>query len=76
MVLAEEIIAVTEDYLGLAAKRFVNRQISFHLGKKPEELTKEDIPQLAEWMKISMAFLTEDKNLVDSLAQRLLNLAK
>ncbi len=76
MVLADEIISVTEEYLGVAAKRFVNRQINFHLGKKPEELTRGDIPQLTEWIKISMAFLTEDKELVDSLAQRLNNLAK
>ena len=76
MALADNVVEVTEEYLGVAAKRFVARQISFHLGKRPEELKKEDIPQLAEWIKVSMAFLTEDKIMVDSLAQKLINLAK
>lgn len=76
MTLADSVVEVAEEYLGVAAKRFVNRQINFHFNKRPEELSKADIPQLAEWIKVSMAFLTEDKAIVDGLAQKLLNLAK
>lgn len=61
-----EVVVATRPYLGPAAERFVERQIHFHLKKEPEELTKEDIPKLAEWIKVSIAILTEDKRMVDS----------
>lgn len=71
---AEDIIQITEQYLGPAADRFVTRQIQFHLNKKPEELTRQDIPKLAEWIKVSLALLTEDKKMVDECAAKIAKL--
>lgn len=70
----DQAVQITKDYLGPAAERFINRQIIFHLKKDPEMLTKQDIPQLAEWVKVSIAILTEDKKMVDDFTKRILKL--
>ncbi|HSX48320.1 MAG TPA: hypothetical protein VLF41_02355 [Candidatus Nanoarchaeia archaeon] len=69
--LYEDIILITEDYLGPAAQRFIDRQITFHLDKKPEQINKADLPKLAEWVKVSLALLTEDRALVDGFSERI-----
>lgn len=71
----EEVVTIAKDYLGPAAERFVTRQVSFHLNKKPEELTKTDIPKVAEWMKVSLTMLTQDKKMVEEAAKRIEQLA-
>lgn len=68
--LFEAIVTAAEPYLGPAAERFIARQVKFHLGKKPEELSKEDLPKLVEWVKVSLAMLTEDKAMVAEFNQR------
>jgi hypothetical protein len=72
----QQALLITKDYLGPAAERFISRQITFHLHKEPELLTKKDIPQLAEWVKISIAILTDDKKMVDDFTKRILKLVK
>lgn len=71
----QEVVSITEDYLGPAAERFVSRQVTFHLNKHPEELSKADIPKLAEWVKVSLALLTQDKKMVDEFDKRIRELA-
>ena len=73
--LYKQLNVVMEDYLGPAGDRFLSRQISFHLKKDPEMLTKADLPKLKEWIKVSLALLTEDKNLVDECMVRIEKLA-
>ena len=72
----QQALIITKDYLGPAAERFISRQIVFHLQKRPEQLSKKDIPQLAEWVKVSIAILTEDKQMVDDFSKRILTLKK
>ncbi len=72
----QQALTITKDYLGPAAERFLDRQIAFHLGKEPEQLSKSDISQLAEWVKVSIAILTEDKAMVDDFTTRILKLKK
>lgn len=67
----EQAVAITRDYLGPAAERFIARQITFHLGKGPDDLALEDLPRLAEWVKVSIAVLTEDKEMVEEFSQRI-----
>lgn len=62
----EDIIEVTEDYLGPSSGRFVNRQIKTHLNKKPEKLQPKDVDQLADWLRISLAFITDDEKILDN----------
>jgi hypothetical protein len=52
---------IAKQYLGPAAERFINRQIEQHLNTKPEDISKQDIPELAKWVKTSAALLTDQK---------------
>ncbi len=68
--LYNEVVAITEDYLGPAAERFISRQIQFHLGKQPSELAREDMPKLIEWVKVSLALLTGDAEMLADFETR------
>lgn len=72
--LHEKLVDIMNEYLGPAGERFIDRQIEFHLNKKPSEINVNDIDQLKEWIKVSLALLTEDKKLVDNCIARLDNL--
>ncbi len=72
--LYESLVEVIEDYLGPAASRFVDRQITFHLGIKPENITTKDLSKLVEWIKVSLALLTDDKKFVDDATARIMAL--
>jgi hypothetical protein len=37
-----------------------------HLKTEPEELKKEDIPELIEWSKLAFAMLTDNEEYVDA----------
>lgn len=74
LLIYDQVLEVTQDYLGPATKRFIDRQIDAHLHKKPHELTKDDMDKLTEWLKVSIAMLAHDKSLVDDYVQSLKNL--
>ncbi len=67
----EQIIDVTKDYLGPAAKRFIDRQVSFHFEKDPKDLTREDVEKIAESVRISLGLLTQDKVMVTEAEKRI-----
>lgn len=69
--LYKRVIEVTEDYLGPAAQRFVDRQITNHLDKSPQQLSTQDLPTLIDWTKAAIALLTEDTKLVKEFSTRL-----
>ena len=69
-------VDITSDYLGPAAERFIARQVNFHLNKDPEQLSKADLPKLAEWIKVSIAVLTEDRAMVDEFGKRIADISK
>jgi hypothetical protein len=62
--LYDRVVDVTRDYLGPAADRFITRQIASHLSKEPEQLTRADMTKLINWLKLSMAFLTDDERMI------------
>ncbi len=74
--LYHQVTKVTEEYLGPAAERFISRQISFHLGKSPQELSSEDLPKLIEWAKVTLGLLTEDRQVVEEYTRKLTELAE
>lgn len=74
--LYEQVVEVTDRYLGPASERFVSRQIQMHIGKDPKDLTQKDLEKLVDWIRLAMALLTEDNKLVDDFSERLLTLAK
>jgi hypothetical protein len=69
--LYNHVITITEEYLGPAAERFVNRQISFHLQKQPQDLNSQDLPKLIEWSRVTLGLLTEDSHLVNEYVHKL-----
>ena len=73
--LYEEIVIISRDYLGPAGQRFVDRQIIFHLNKYPQDLKKEDVPKLVEWMKVTLALFANDPKAISECSQRILKLA-
>lgn len=72
--LFDEVVALTEPYLGPASRRFVARQIAFHLGKPPDELTEDDLPQLADWVSATLSLLTENQEGVEEYVEQILTL--
>lgn len=74
--LYQDILAVTSDYLGPAAQRFIDRQIANHLHKAPNKLTRKDVIKLADWSRVAMALLTDDKKIIDDFMQRLIKLTR
>lgn len=68
------IVKVIEYYLGPAAPRFVDRQILAHLNKAPHEVEPGDLEQLTEWVRVSLALLTDDRETVDECARKLIQL--
>lgn len=72
----DQIVAITEDYLGPAAHRFVARQVSSHLAKEPAEVVRDDIPMLTEWTKVTLGLLTEDRKLVSEYVAKMTELAQ
>ncbi len=73
--LYQKVVDTSVEYLGPAAERFIRRQILMHLSKEPEKITKQDIPELTSWVKLTLALLTENQELVDTFAQDLRGIA-
>lgn len=74
--LYHRVVAITEEYLGPAAHRFVTRLIAYHFNKPPQELTPADIPKLVDWTRLSLALITENHALIDECTSKLGHLAE
>jgi hypothetical protein len=71
-----EALEITAEYLGPTAERFINRQIRSHLHKKPRDITRTDLLQLLDWIRIAFSLLTRNRTIVDDYISRLERLAK
>ena len=74
--LYDKVVRVTNVYLGPAADRFIARQVQNHLHKAPEELSRDDLLKLIDWIKVAVSLLTEDSEIVEEYAERLRQLAE
>lgn len=72
----QQLVDITNDYLGPASERFIQRQVETHLNKKPEDVTKEDVQKLVEWVRIAIALLTEDGKMVDNYVESIKKIAQ
>ena len=68
--LSKKVIDITNDYLGPASERFVNRQVTRHLSIGMDELTEKNIEELAKWIEVSASLLI-DKNRAAELAEKI-----
>lgn len=74
--LYDDVVAITYDYLGPAADRFVVRQIRNHLDKDPTELEREDLRQLIDWIRLAMRLISNDAEIVNRYVADLENLTR
>ena len=69
--LSEEVLKVSVQYLGPAARNFLERQTQAHLkGLAFNDLKKTDLPELARWVSTS-ASLIIDKKKAEELADKI-----
>lgn len=73
--LYDEVVRITNIYLGPAADRFIARQVQSHLQKRPDRLTKDDLAKLTDWIQVAVALLTDDSEVVEEYIAHLHKLA-
>ena len=71
----DQVVRVTNVYLGPAAERFISRQIESHLQKPPSKLTKTDLLGLIDWIKVVVSLLSDDADIVEEYIGQLRKLA-
>lgn len=74
--LYEDLVMITEEFLGPAARRFIDRQTRNHLMKEPGELNTAEFIKLTDWLELTLALLTNDEAIKSSYSQKLNNLIK
>ena len=74
--LYEDVISVTHDKLGLAADRFVARQIRSHLQRDPKTLQPDDLRNLMDWIELAMRTAHSDQQVIDQYMEDLETLAQ
>lgn len=72
----QKVTAICEEYLGPAGERFIRRQIKTHLNIEPEEITKSNLNELANWASLTFAVLTNNADEVDEFAKKLSSIAR
>ena len=73
--LYDKVVRVTHVYLGPAADRFIARQVENHLHKQPEQLSRDDLVKLIDWIRVAVSLLTDDSEIVEEYAVQLQRLA-
>jgi len=66
-----QLLNIMTDYLGPASDRFLKRQIELHLKKHPQEITATDLDHFKEWVKVSLALLTQDHAMIEQCINRI-----
>lgn len=67
----EQVVRVTHVYLGPAADRFIARQVENHLHKAPSELSRDDLANLIDWIRVVVSLLTEDPEIIEEYVAEL-----
>jgi hypothetical protein len=71
----QRVVHITHIYLGPAADRFIDRQIQNHLHKEPSELVVDDLNVLTDWIRVAVAMLTDDSEIVEEYILQLERIA-
>ncbi|HEX4774215.1 MAG TPA: hypothetical protein VH234_01740 [Candidatus Saccharimonadales bacterium] len=72
----DEVVRVTHVYLGPAADRFIARQVENHLHKSPSQLSKSDLLALIDWIRVVVALITEDPDIIEEYIGELTKLTR
>ena len=73
--LYELVIQKSREYIGPAAERFIQRQITTHLGITPQTLTRNDLIELIDWVKPTFSLLTQDQERIEAYVNDLYEIA-
>jgi hypothetical protein len=71
----DQVVRITNVYLGPAAERFISRQVENHLHKAPQDLSKADLLGLIDWIRVVVSLLTEDDEIIEEYVGELKKLA-
>ena len=71
LTLYDKVVRITNVYLGPAAERFVGRQVRNHLHKEPQAISKNDLKDLIDWVRVAVSLLTENSEIVDEYIEQL-----
>ena len=71
-----QVVSITERYLGPASERFIKRQIEFHLQKEPENISYEDVSKLSNNVGVALGLLVNDKSVVSQAVSELKQIQK
>lgn len=69
----KQVFEELKPYFGQMTARFLNRQITAHVGKTPDTVSSSDKKTLAKWIKISAGLLLDEKT-AERLADKISNL--
>ncbi|MBC7708362.1 hypothetical protein H7Y63_04000 [Polaromonas sp.] len=69
--LYDRVVRITHVYLGPAADRFIARQVQNHLHKEPQDLSKDDLKSLIDWIRVAVSLLTEDSDIIEEYTAQL-----
>jgi hypothetical protein len=72
----DQVVRITQSYLGPAANRFIARQVENHLHKAPGDLSPGDLLRLIDWIKVAVSLLTEDSGTIEAYIAQLQKLAQ
>lgn len=71
----QEIVQLTDRYLGPVAERFIQRQIRNHLHIEPVQFRPQDLPPLIGWIEATLGVITDDNQLINDYLGELRALA-
>ena len=69
-----DLISLTDPYLGPSSERFIDRQIKNHLNKEPSEIKPSDLSRLIDWISLSMSVLTDDNDIISEYVKKIKSL--
>ncbi len=73
--LYRDILDICETYLSGDSKKFLDRQITTHLKKSPENILPEDASEIAKWSKVSGG-LVLGQSKAEQMAKEILTVVK
>jgi hypothetical protein len=75
-ILYDNVYKILEPHLGDATQRFLDRQIKYHLSKSGEDISFHDLEELARWCKLSALLVLDNKEAVEDLYQKIIDIKK
>lgn len=73
MTLNETVVSILAEDLGPSAQSFFVRQCKSHLNKEPENITKEDLDELAKWCYTGVKLILGD-DIANKVNKKILSL--